>query len=87
MHMAALIVVLSLSQVSCGHGGFAAMRAVTAVAMVATVLAVHDAHHHSHHCGHEYTYVEDRPVYYYEGRWEYYDNESGHWYYYDDTPH
>jgi len=30
--------------------------------------------------------VDERPVYHYQDRWEYYDSESGHWYYYDSRP-
>lgn len=60
------------------------VQAIVATAVVATVLAAHDAHFHSHHCGHSYVIVEERPVYHYEERWEYYDEESGRWYYYPD---
>jgi hypothetical protein len=57
---------------------------VTAAAV--TVMAIHDAHMHSRHCGHHYVVVEQEPVYYYEGRWEFYDEESGRWYRYRDAP-
>ncbi len=80
------VVITSLTQIGCGPRGFAAFRTVAAFAAIATVLAVHDAHFHSHHCGHEYVYVDERPVYHYEDRWEYYDSESGHWYYYEGRP-
>ncbi len=80
------VVITSLAQMGCSPRGFAAFRTFAAFATVATILAAHDAHFHSHHCGHEYVYVDERPVYHYEGRWEYYDAQSGHWYYYEGQP-
>ncbi len=61
--------------------------AFTAVA-VAALVAVHDAHYHNHYCGHRYVYHEGHPVYFYEDRWEYYEERDGNWYYYPDgVPH
>ena len=62
--------------------GFAEVAAY--VAVTAMVLSVHDHHYHHYHCGHRYVVHEHRPVYYYEGRWEYYDDRADTWYYYPD---
>jgi hypothetical protein len=81
-----LLVAGLMSQVGCGRLGYHALRTIVTVAAVATVLSWHDAHHHHVHCGHEVVYVEERPVYNYEGRWEYYDPDSGTWYHYTERP-
>ena len=85
--LATLLITLVLAQSGCGRGGLHALRAIRTIAIVATILAVHDAHFHSHHCGHEYMLVEERPVYHYNGHWEYYDDHDGNWYYYNEPPH
>lgn len=82
--LAALLVVLT--SVRCGRGGFMLAQAAITMAAVATVIAVHDAHYHDYYCGHRYVVVEDRPVYYYQDRWEYYDAPSGRWYMYEELP-
>lgn len=82
----AVVLAASLTSGGCGRGGFLLARTLVTVAAVATVLAWHDAHYHHHHCGHEYVYVEERPVYRYQGRWEYYDPDSGRWYMYEELP-
>ncbi len=86
-----ILVAALLTQPACGRhgGGLFAARLFTAILMtaaVATVLALHDAHTHNYSCGHEYVIVEERPVYHYQGRWEYYDPGSGQWYQYDRRP-
>ena len=86
MAVAALLITLTLTTSGCGRMGYLAMRTAITVATVATIVHWHDSHFHHHHCGHEYVYVEDRPVYHYQGRWEYYDQESGHWYQYEELP-
>ena len=48
------------------------------------VLAHHDAHFHDHHCGCNREWHHGRWVYYYGDHWEYYDPDTGRWYYYDD---
>jgi hypothetical protein len=53
-----------------------------AVVGTVTVLAYHDAHFHHDQCGHYRRWHEDRWVYYYGGRWEYYDQTSATWYVY-----
>lgn len=63
-------------------GDLAAIAVATAVYVA--VLSDHDAHYHSAYCGHQHAYVDHHPVYYYEGRWEYYDGNRGRWYYYPD---
>ena len=79
----ALFVVL-VTQSGCGRMGMVAARVLVTAAVVATVLAVHDAHYHHHHCGHEYVIVDERDVYHYQGRWEYYDSHQDQWYEYRD---
>lgn len=87
MAVVALLFAALITQSGCGRAGFLAARILVTAAVVATVLAVHDSHYHSHHCGHEYVIVEERPVYRYEGRWEYYDDHEGQWYQYEELPH
>jgi hypothetical protein len=84
--IATLLISLVLAQSGCGRAGLHALRAISTIAAVATILAVHDAHFHSHHCGHQYMMVEERPVYHYQGRWEYYDEHDANWYYYNGSP-
>lgn len=62
------------------------MAGALIVGATVAIIAHHDAHHHSPYCGHEYVVVEDREVYQYQGRWEYYDDETGEWYYYTEDP-
>jgi hypothetical protein len=87
---AALLVAFTLSATAsgCGRTGWElfgrAVEAVAYVAVTAMVLAAHDHHHHSAYCGHTYVVYEQRPVYYYGGRWEYYDAGADTWYYYPD---
>ncbi|MFT7579031.1 MAG: hypothetical protein ACI9MR_000693 [Myxococcota bacterium] len=77
-------------QASCNRLGWQLaadiIGSVAQVAIAVAVLASHDAHYHGHSCGHRYIYVEDRPVYEYEGRWEYYDEYDDRWYYYETYP-
>ena len=86
MVLIVLLLGFTATQSGCGRLGYHAVRTLVTVAAVATVLAWHDSHFHSHHCGHEYVYVEERPVYHYQGRWEYYDAHNGPWYYYNERP-
>ncbi len=53
-----------------------------AIIGVVTAMVEHDSHYHSHSCGHRYTVHDGRDVYEYNGHWEYYDAETGGWYYY-----
>ena len=81
---AALITMVIAQSASCNrYTAGLAFRALVTTAVVATVLASHDAHRHHHHCGHRFVVVEERPVYRYQGRWEYYDEERQRWYYYE----
>lgn len=72
----------------CNRYGLEILRGVVeitaAVAVTALALAAHDAHYHHAHCGHHYVVHESRPVYQYQGRWEYYDPWDDTWYYYPD---
>ena len=70
----------------CRPMAYFATRAIITAAVVAGVLATHDAHYHDHHCGHDYVYLDQREVYHYEDRWEYYDPHDGHWYHYENPP-
>ena len=85
--VAALLSLALATSSGCGRMGGVVVRAMVATAVVATVLAAHDAHYHHHHCGHHFVIVEDREVYEYEGRWEYYDPYDGQWYAYDEPPY
>jgi hypothetical protein len=85
----ALALTTSLATSSgCNRYGLEILRGVVeiaaAVAWTALVLAAHDAHYHHAHCGHQYVVYESRPVYQYQGRWEYYDPWNETWYYYPD---
>lgn len=87
--LVALILTVSLIGSSgCNRYGWEVFRSVAEltayVAVTAMVLAAHDAHYHHAHCGHRYVIYESRPVYHYEGRWEYYDSWDDTWYYYPD---
>lgn len=86
----ALVVTLSASTAACNRYGWAlfgdVVETALTAAVVVAVLAHHDRHFHSAHCGHRYVVVESRPVYDYDGRWEYYDDYDGRWYYYPDGP-
>ena len=84
--VAALIATLLGSSAGC-HPQFARVIAASLIAVAAVaVLAHHDDHFHHHHCGHTYVVVEEREVYHYQDRWEYYDEGTGEWYYYDEPP-
>lgn len=82
----ALTVVLGMS--GCNRYGWELFRGAAEiaayVAVTAMVLSWHDHHHHSYSCGHRYVVYESRPVYQYDGRWEYYDERADRWYYYPD---
>lgn len=39
---------------------------------------------HDTDCGHDYVIYDEREVYFVEGRWEYYDDTYGGWYYFVD---
>jgi len=84
----ALVLAFALGGTGCNRYGWELFRGVAEiaayVAVTALVLSVHDHHYHHYHCGHRYVVYEARPVYYYEGRWEYYDDRAGTWYYYPD---
>lgn len=84
----ALMLSLGLSSAGCNRYGWqllgAAVEVAAYVAVTALVLSAHDSHYHSHHCGHHRVVYEGRPVYEYDGRWEYYDEYDGRWYYYPD---
>jgi len=58
--------------------GALAQTALVGAAVVGTaaIIADHDAHFHHAHCGHYYQVYDGRPVYYYNGGWEYYDNSA-----------
>ena len=79
---------LTATQPGCTREGWQLMGALAEVAIyvavTAVVIAHHDAHYHNHYCGHRWVVYEERPVYYYEGRWEYYDHYQDTWYYYPD---
>ncbi|MBL8786161.1 MAG: hypothetical protein JNJ59_14780 [Deltaproteobacteria bacterium] len=81
---------LTLTTQGCNRYGWeifrGAVEVAAYVAVTAMVLAAHDAHYHSYHCGHHYVVVENRPVYEYQGRWEYYDPHEDTWYYYPEGP-
>ncbi|MFO0745525.1 MAG: hypothetical protein U1F43_07615 [Myxococcota bacterium] len=85
---AALLVSLSLGATGCGRTGWDFLGAMVEVAAYVAVNAIaesfHDHHYHDAYCGHEWVEYEDHPVYYYEGRWEYYDSHARAWYYYPD---
>ena len=84
---AGLRIAAMLPNAGCGRPGLAVLQTIAVVGLAAAVvLAVHDAHMHSYRCGHETIIVDDRPVYYYQDRWEYYDAERGQWYYYREDP-
>lgn len=76
------------SGAGCNRYGWELFRGVaelaTYVAVTAMVLSWHDHHHHHHGCGHQFVVYESRPVYHYDGRWEYYDDRAETWYYYPD---
>jgi len=84
--VAALLLTVFIGGSGCNRYGWQVLGTIAEVAayvaVTAVVLAAHDAHYHNHHCGHRYVVYEDRPVYYYEGRWEYYDPYEGTWYVY-----
>lgn len=86
--IAALLITLFAGSAGCNRYGWqlfgAVAEAAVYVAVTALVLSTHDAHYHSHHCGHHYVVYEERPVYHYQGRWEYYDPYAETWYYYPD---
>ncbi|MCA9514013.1 MAG: hypothetical protein KC635_03640 [Myxococcales bacterium] len=86
----ALVVSLFASTTACNRYGWQlfgdVVETAVAAAIVVAVLSHHDHHYHSYRCGHRYVMVESRPVYYYDGHWEYYDSYSGRWYYYPDGP-
>jgi hypothetical protein len=63
---------------------FAAAVLTAVIVGTAHVLAHHDAHFHDEYCGHHRRWHDGRWVYYYEERWEYYDPDTGRWYYYSD---
>lgn len=63
-----------------------AAAAFVGTAAAVMILAAHDAHYHDAYCGHQVVVVEDRPVYYYQGHWEYYDPDTGEWYVYREPP-
>jgi hypothetical protein len=79
---------IAIPAAGCGRTGwelFGTLAEVAAyVAVEALIHARHDAHFHHRHCGHRYVFHDDRAVYEYEGRWEFYDDTSGTWYYYPD---
>jgi hypothetical protein len=87
---AALVIAVMMSGTAsgCGRAGWElfghAVGAIAYVAVTAMVLAAHDHHYHGAYCGHTYVVYEQHPVYYYDGRWEYYDPSAGSWYYYPD---
>ncbi len=84
--VACLLAVGLALQPGCGHRLALGVARVVAVGVAAAaVLAGHDAHMHSHVCGHEYVIIEDREVYHYQGRWEYYDPDTGEWYEYEEV--
>jgi len=56
-----------------------------AIAGNVVILVAHDAHLHSETCGHYRRWQDGRWIYYYEQRWEYFDDTSGQWYYYADA--
>ena len=62
------------------------MAGALIIGTAVAVIAHHDAHRHYPGCGHEYIVIEDREVYQYQGRWEYYDEQTGEWYYYVEDP-
>ncbi len=58
-----------------------ALWTATIVGYVA-VLESHDAHFHYEHCGHYRRWQDTQWVYYYQGRWEYYQPNDARWYFY-----
>ncbi|MCC6620196.1 MAG: hypothetical protein IT385_03015 [Deltaproteobacteria bacterium] len=86
--VAALLIASFMGSAGCNRHGwyiFGELVEVAAyVAITAAVLAAHDAHYHHYHCGHHWVVYEERPVYHYQGRWEYYDPYARTWYYYPD---
>ena len=60
--------------------------AIVAGAILGTVaiMAAHDAHMHSEYCGHHRQWHSGRWVYHYHDHWEYYDDGTGQWYYYQE---
>ncbi len=84
MAVLAALMVMMLFNSGCRVGAHILARTIVTAAVVAVVLAHHDAHYHDHHCGHRMIIVEDREVYQYQDRWEYYDSRHGEWYYYED---
>lgn len=86
--VAALLITTFLGSSACNRYGWQVLGGLVEVAayvaVTALVLAAHDGHYHHHHCGHRWVAYEDRPVYYYQDRWEYYDPYSRTWYYYPD---
>jgi len=83
---AMLLSLMLLGQFGCTRHGLHVFRAVATVAVYAAILATHDSHYHNHHCGHTYVVHDNRPVYHYQGRWEYYEPDTGNWYHYDRRP-
>ncbi len=82
-----LALLLPTTQAGCGRTGWEVFGAFAEVALYVAVeaaLHAHDHHLHHSHCGHRYIYYQDRAVYEYEGRWEYYDYDNDTWYYYPD---
>ena len=88
MTLLAVVASLTVAGSGCtpGMARFAAGAFIMTAAVVTIAAIHHDAHYHSHHCGHHYVLVEDRPVYHYQGHWEYYDEETGQWYRYRQPP-
>jgi len=66
------------------HALFSAAVITAAIIGTAHVLAHHDAHFHDPYCGHHRRWHSDRWVYYYDGHWEYYEPETGRWYFYQE---
>ncbi len=62
-------------------GALEVASVVAEVALVAALLSNHDSHYHSYGC-HPVRYEDGRDVYYYNGHWEYYDDDEGSWYAY-----
>jgi len=81
----AIVALLALSTFSFGCTPRMARAALFGAAVAGTVAAVAVSHPHFHHwnCGCPRHTDGGRPVYYYQGGYEYYDSGAGVWYRYE----
>jgi hypothetical protein len=67
--------------------GAVAAATLWSAAVIGTVVVLedHDAHRHGAACGHYRRWHDDRWIYKYDDRWEYYDAPTARWYVYVDA--